>query len=336
MKIVVHEPGKPDNTLEAPPRISLLMMRLREATHSGAKLLANRVGYKPTSITYDELKKLVDLSRNDELHIHIIPKEQSDRSFQQSGTKVKVAMYVPTFRSDDCDALLKDLKSKLTYSVKQGAQFFLAPEYFFTKKDGRPFSPTDKQKLDTALRGISAIYPDVLIIAGTILWFDEKKNKFFNTALVLYQGSVTGYYKMKVYVDDSVMKYNDRLMQDAGHRNYDIEPGDVPQLDLLVRDLSCRIQICADAIYTKERNFDLQFIASSVMGALNSHAHEGGWTFVADRDAGSRVFVGGWDLKRGAAEPVQKAPPGECLIVEKEVRRLAQPPKLVVQDLRPP
>ncbi|MCE3607506.1 hypothetical protein LXA47_28460, partial [Massilia sp. P8910] len=147
---------------------------------------------------------------------------------QEFGTPidVKVAVFRPVdLENIPFDRLLDKLKYHVWLAYMQGARYFLGSEYYFTNAKNA-ISLEEKKKIVFELLSLSNRFPDMLIIAGTILW--KENQRLVNAAQVLYNSSVTGYRKWDMTEHDAILREN------FYRSKFVAWPGPIAHLDLLV------------------------------------------------------------------------------------------------------
>jgi hypothetical protein len=146
--------------------------------------------------TVDPVTLIEHLS--DELRLHAKDTEEYTRVIKlipkskQNWHPICVATYSPKVEATDfynksVAARLSVLTAAIAEGIDLGAQIVVGPEFFFyaPAADGKtkaPCSQTEMQTVDEGLRKLSDKNPDVLIIAGTILWINNE-GAIFNTLL---------------------------------------------------------------------------------------------------------------------------------------------------------
>jgi len=269
---------------------------------------------------------------NDDIYIYVLPKVEPERVDHIQGTSLTVvgdgrmlSNRPPAWTIAQC---IGEINTVLRVAQQNSAQVVLLPEYFFTKNDNGKkhmmLTKQEKTQLDASLSAIARENKEMLIVAGTALWFNDNTKSIRNTAMVLFNGSVTGYHK--VIMD----KQNDSILRDNQGVFGATQPGQRARLDLEFLSLSCRIQICADNGTTQgEKDFDLHFVVSSNLGALMSNAHAMGLVFVADAARGVNVCRNGSaDYLKGAFTEIH--------VFKETVRPRIERPTLRLQNLAAP
>jgi hypothetical protein len=251
------------------------------------------------AISAERLIQDIGASPAEEWHVWAI-KDAGLSSFGEART-VKVAVYGEDLTKRPPAQAIGLLESTLMARILEardaGADYFLAPEHYFARNHSlqqiQSLAVTEEEKGHVVrwLGQASAAAPAMLIVAGTIAWSRQDKDKTIrvsNTALVAYHGSVTGYDKMGMHTASDQVTVS-LVGQDAKG-----DPGDVPQLDLEINDLLTRVQICADAggCGPGLRYWDLQLITAFDLGAINPHVHEQGYCFVSDGKQGISKMKG--------------------------------------------
>jgi hypothetical protein len=197
------------------------------------------------------------------------------------------------------EAMVTAYQGYLTENATRGdvLPVFEAPEWFFRRSD-RPYLPAEKDQVVNLLASVSASFPNMLIVAGTILWAEGLDNpgvngtniKLYNTAPIVMNGRLQKLYDKKNEGGDT-----------SGYESLNIGLGNWTRGDssniFNISNVKFAIDICADtADGQAKQNYyaqdpegklggtgvDVHLITSNGSPAANAIARPGGYILHSD------------------------------------------------------
>jgi hypothetical protein len=216
------------------------------------------------------------------LEIYLKVKPPAAGPVYSKTVKLIVAAFAPSLKQLDSvhtGKRITNLAAQMESAAN--ADVFLVPEYFHNWDRGGVV-PSSLEQLDADLdriRNLSGKYAKTILIAGTIVWLDEKK-KCRNSAFVFLNGERVpddnGTERRRY--DKAAIDYEKSFV--TGH-NW--EGGATPFYDFTAKGLKCRLEICKDSGTRPDATKDLQLVVASGLAlAAKADTHVGGWCIHVD------------------------------------------------------
>lgn len=319
-------------------------------------MMARRLGQKTfldgeTLLTYKALQEKYRTNEDKNIVVTVVQENAIPVASASKPPTHKIPVAVHTFTpGNTChthaslETRFEDLRNHvLTLSDKP--DIFLAPEYYFnwtetgqaaskqsSEEQGKtwklaPYTREKRDQVVEGLRELSRSYPEMVLIPGTIVWYDahdgRSKPALHNSAYVFRNGQELKSGDLARY-DKAAVDYEQTHLATT---KYEWTSGGIPRFDFEHKGLQCRLAICADAGLTlrgesdnEKDKIDLQLIVASKFGQKSKpDTHIGGWCVHADGDGWSTAIQRSITQDQGR-EAVRPNSETYRLEVEKEVR----------------